>query len=336
MRHIYKGPSPGFYARAKAELMRTGKHPMFSFVDGWAPLRRFGLDRDTRAPLQMPLSVHTVDRMAKSVWKKLPFHSVYSRPHAFSLIMTALEGRLTLEKLVERAKSGTLPKKWKPVTFAFQSVELATDRLLDRRTLLEPSSRAKSRFYQPENIRFCVPLYTKLCGTFASVSDNNIDFFEDLPAYFVAQEGAGWELFLSDARKTEVETVAQGKGKPEDRQTKIIEAISNHLITALLNATEEQSLLLNLAREKFYKVTLVPLSAADCVQCYEDMLDCYLRQLQKVFDKPEKYTDKEGDEVKTELEVMVYRVMQEAFDEFFPTPDKGLESNKQWRLPVNE
>lgn len=50
MRHIYKGPSPGFYARAKAELMRTGKHPMFSFVDGWAPLRRFGLDRDTRAP----------------------------------------------------------------------------------------------------------------------------------------------------------------------------------------------------------------------------------------------------------------------------------------------
>lgn len=143
-------------------------------------------------------------------------------------------------------------------------------------------------------------------------------------------------MFLSDARKTEVETVAQGKGKPEDRQTKIIEAISNHLITALLNATEEQSLLLNLAREKFYKVTLVPLSAADCVQCYEDMLDCYLRQLQKVFDKPEKYTDKEGDEVKTELEVMVYRVMHEAFDELFPTPDKGLESNKQECLTLNE
>lgn len=318
MRHIYKGPSPGFYARAKAELMNTGRHPMFSLVDGWSPLRRFGMDRDTRAPLHTPLPVHTLDRMARLVWEKLPFHSVYSRSHAFTLIMTALEGRLTLEKLVERAANGTLPKKWKPVTFAFQEVELASDRLLDRKTLLVPSQRAKARFWNPIDICFCVPLYSRFCGTFASVTDNKVDFFEDLPAYFVAKEGKRWKLFLSDARKTDIEPVAQDNGNPEDCQTKIIDAINRHLVTALLNSTGEQSLLLNLAREKFYKVTLVPLSASDCVQCYEDMLACYLNQLQKVFDKPENYTDKEGDKVKTELEVMVYQVMREAFERFFP------------------
>lgn len=232
--------------------------------------------------------------------------------------MTALEGRLTLEKLVERAANGTLPKKWKPVTFAFQEVELASDRLLDRKTLLVPSQRAKARFWNPIDICFCVPLYSRFCGTFASVTDNKVDFFEDLPAYFVAKEGKRWKLFLSDARKTDIEPVAQDNGNPEDCQTKIIDAINRHLVTALLNSTGEQSLLLNLAREKFYKVTLVPLSASDCVQCYEDMLACYLNQLQKVFDKPENYTDKEGDKVKTELEVMVYQVMREAFARFFP------------------
>ena len=163
-----------------------------------------------------------------------------------------------------------------------------------------------------------MPLYSRFCGTFASVTDNKVDFFEDLPAYFVAKEGKRWKLFLSDARKTDIEPVAQDNGNPEDCQTKIIDAINRHLVTALLNSTGEQSLLLNLAREKFYKVTLVPLSASDCVQCYKDMLACYLNQLQKVFDKPENYTDKEGDKVKTELEVMVYQVMREAFELFFP------------------
>ncbi len=37
--------------------------------------------------------------------------------------------------------------------------------------------------------------------------------------------------------------------------------------------------------------------------------------------------DKEGDEVKTELEFKVYEIMREAFEVFFPTPDKSLQSN---------
>ena len=93
---------------------------------------------------------------------------------------------------------------------------------------------------------------------------------------------------------------------------------------------------MNLAHERFFKINLVPMTPTDRVKCYEDVLEHYMKKLHKVFVTPEKYTDKEGDEVKTELGVMVYRVMHEAFDEFFPTPDKGLESNKQRRLPLNE
>ncbi len=336
MRHVFTGPSPSFYARARTELMRNSEHPMFEFIDGWDPLRRFGLQRDKRAPLQMPLPVHTVDSMAKFVWQKLPFHSVYSRRHAFSLIMTALEGRLTLEKLVERAKNGTLPKKWRPVTFELRKVDLAIDRLLDRERLSVPSARAKSRFQQAQNIRFCVPIYTKFCGTFVSVAHGRAELIEDLPAYFVAQKGKSWQVLFSDAREPKSEPVATGKGNPEECQARIIEVINQHLISALLNATDEPSLMLKISREHFYKVNLVPLQPSDCVKCYTDMLAYYTQKLHKVFASPEQYTDKEGDEVKTELEVMVYRVMQEAIDEFFPTPDKGLESNKQWRLPLNE
>lgn len=129
MRHIFTGASPVFYASARAELMRMGEHPMFTLVDNWDPLQRFGLRRNNRPQLQMPLHVRTIARMAEFVWEKLPFHSVYSRRHAFSLVMTVLEGRLTLETLVERARNGSLPKKWKPMTFSFQNAELATDRL---------------------------------------------------------------------------------------------------------------------------------------------------------------------------------------------------------------
>lgn len=136
MRHIFTGASPVFYASARAELMRMGEHPMFTLVDNWDPLQRFGLRLNNRPQLQMPLHVRTIARMAEFVWEKLPFHSVYSRRHAFSLVMTVLEGRLTLETLVERARNGSLPKKWKPMTFSFQNAELATDRLLNRTSLL--------------------------------------------------------------------------------------------------------------------------------------------------------------------------------------------------------
>ncbi len=84
---------------------------------------------------------------------------------------------------------------------------------------------------------------------------------------------------------------------------------------------------MELVHRHFFKITLLPLSASDSVKCYEDLLARYLRQLQKVFDRPEKFMDKEGDEVKTELEFKVYEIMREAFEVFFPTPDKSLQSN---------
>ena len=249
MRHIFTGASPVFYASARAELMRMGEHPMFTLVDNWDPLQRFGLRRNNRPQLQMPLHVRTIARMAEFVWEKLPFHSVYSRRHAFSLVMTVLEGRLTLETLVERARNGSLPKKWKPMTFSFQNAELATDRLLNRTSLLVPSPRAKSRFLQNDDIQFCVPLYSKFCGSFACVASENTDLFEDLPAYFVVQTGKGWQLLLSDSRAPKPEAVAQGKGLAAKCQTKILAAITQHLISALLNETGQPSLLMNLAHE---------------------------------------------------------------------------------------
>ena len=49
MRHIFTGASPVFYASARAELMRMGEHPMFTLVDNWDPLQRFGLRRTVRS-----------------------------------------------------------------------------------------------------------------------------------------------------------------------------------------------------------------------------------------------------------------------------------------------
>ena len=329
MRHIFTGASPVFYASARAELMRMGEHPMFTLVDNWDPLQRFGLRRNNRPQLQMPLHVRTIARMAEFVWEKLPFHSVYSRRHAFSLVMTVLEGRLTLETLVERARNGSLPKKWKPMTFSFQNAELATDRHLNRTSLLVPSPRAKSRFLQNDDIQFCVPLYSKFCGSFACVASENTDLFEDLPAYFVVQTGKGWQLLLSDSRAPKPEAVAQGKGLAAKCQTKILAAITQHLISALLNETGQPSLLMNLAHERFFKINLVPMTPTDRVKCYEDVLDHYMKKLHKVFVTPEKYTDKDGDDVKTELEIKVYRVIKEAFETFFPAFGKGLQSTKK-------
>lgn len=297
MRHIFTGASPVFYASARAELMRMGEHPMFTLVDNWDPLQRFGLRRNNRPQLQMPLHVRTIARMAEFVWEKLPFHSVYSRRHAFSLVMTVLEGRLTLATLVERARNGSLPKKWEPMTFSFQNAELATDRLLNRTSPLVPSPRAKSRFLQNDDIQFCVPLYSKFCGSFACVASENTDLFEDLPAYFVVQTGKGWQLLLSDSRAPKPEAVAQGKGLAAKCQTKILAAITQHLISALLNETGQPSLLMNLAHVRFFKINLVPMTPTDRVKCYEDVFDHYMKKLHKVFVTPEKYTDKNGDDV---------------------------------------
>lgn len=78
-----------------------------------------------------------------------------------------------------------------------------------------------------------------------------------------------------------------------------------------------------------FKINLVPMTPTDRVKCYEDVFDHYMKKLHKVFVTPEKYTDKNGDDVKAELEVKVYRVIQEAFETFFPAFGKGLQSTKK-------
>lgn len=327
MRHVFTGTSPNLYARSKAELMCRGKHPMFTLVDEWYPWRRYGLGKNCRPLIYLPLPLGTVDRMAEFVWEKLPFHSSYSRQHAFSLIMTALEGRLMLEKIVEQTRSGMIPKKWVPFTFRLQTAELATDRLVSRDALLVPSPRAKSRFDPSDNIRFCVPILSKFCGTFVNVDEYPAQIIEDLPAYFVSQKSASWRLLYSDTRMFEAQVIARGRGDAEKQQEKILDTVKQHLVSSLLNETEGTNFLMELVHRHFFKITLLPLSASDSVKCYEDMLARYLRQLQKVFDRPEKFMDKEGDEVKTELEFKVYEIMREAFEVFFPTPDKSLQSN---------
>lgn len=86
---------------------------------------------------------------------------------------------------------------------------------------------------------------------------------------------------------------------------------------------------MNLAHVRFFKINLVPMTPTDRVKCYEDVFDHYMKKLHKVFVTPEKYTDKNGDDVKAELEVKVYRVIQEAFETFFPAFGKGLQSTKK-------
>ena len=86
---------------------------------------------------------------------------------------------------------------------------------------------------------------------------------------------------------------------------------------------------MNLAHERFFKINLVPMTPTDRVKCYEDVLEHYMKKLHKVFVTPEKYTDKDGDDVKTELEIKVYRVIKEAFETFFPAFGKGLQSTKK-------
>lgn len=77
MRHIFTGASPVFYASARAELMRMGEHPMFTLVDNWDPLQRFGLRRNNRPQLQMPLHVRTIARMAE--WDEGPFSGLVNK-----------------------------------------------------------------------------------------------------------------------------------------------------------------------------------------------------------------------------------------------------------------
>ena len=55
MRHVFTGTSPNLYARSKAELMCRGKHPMFTLVDEWYPWRRYGLGKNCRPPIYLPL-----------------------------------------------------------------------------------------------------------------------------------------------------------------------------------------------------------------------------------------------------------------------------------------
>ena len=67
------------------------------------------------------------------------------------------------------------------------------------------------------------------------------------------------------------------------------------------------------------------------IRAKEDLVLCGMETAREVFaavDPQVRFTPlkKDGDDVKTELEIKVYRVIKEAFETFFPAFGKGLQS----------
>ncbi len=307
--HVFRHDSPEHYAEAKAKLLKNHHHPWFERLN--ADIRLANTDSE----FFRDFPIKEVNHMARWVWNRVADHDMSFRAYAFSVIMCLLEGRLAIESLVARARSGMLPMRLKPSSFVFEELPFDVDHFLAVQLLTKTTPAMCGRFKNPSGITHCLALFDKAVGTFAVCGRRDMAVMQHRPAYFVLQTPSCWKLFYSDMRDETPLYVGFGKGKAKDAEKVICDKAKAHLLEIFLHQAGSTSAIQNLGQERFLDIKRVPTPDSEVVGVYESMLAHNKESIARLLTPPNGRRIRDMKE-KENFEKM-YAVMGEAFGLFF-------------------